>query len=209
MTATIYLARHCKTAWNLEGRIQGKIDPPLSDLGVEEALGNVDAIRGLGIGRIVCSTARRAFETAQIYGQSLELPIHRMAQLRELDHGAWEGRTVSELLTDSTSGYAAWLADPGMPIPGGEESLQAAQHRVVDAIRDIALSARGETVLVVAHKRINGLLMCALWKAPLTAFESYAVDNTIPHLLDRRLLDALVEHGALENVKGKRRTRER
>lgn len=104
----IYLSRHCKTTWNLEGRLQGTVDLPLAEVGIEEAKTNVAAVRSLGVKRIMSSTARRAYETAQIYGESLELPVCKTAQLRELDHGKWEGRKESELLADRSSGYAEW-----------------------------------------------------------------------------------------------------
>jgi len=94
----IYLSRHCKTAWNLEGRLQGSVDLPLAEVGIEETKTNVAAVRSLGMNRIVSSTARRAYETAQIYGESLGLRVYKTARLRELDHGKWEGRKVSELL---------------------------------------------------------------------------------------------------------------
>ena len=35
-TAKIYLGRHCKTDWNLEGRLIGTIDRPLCDVGLAE-----------------------------------------------------------------------------------------------------------------------------------------------------------------------------
>jgi phosphoserine phosphatase len=58
--AKIYLSRHCKTTWNLEGRLQGTVDLPLAEVGLEEAKTNVAAVRSLGVNRIVSSTARRA-----------------------------------------------------------------------------------------------------------------------------------------------------
>ena len=42
--AKIYLARHCKTAWNLEGRLQGTVDLPLAEVGIEEAKTNVGVL---------------------------------------------------------------------------------------------------------------------------------------------------------------------
>jgi phosphoserine phosphatase len=147
--AKIHLSRHCKTTWNLEGRLQGTVDLPLAKIGIEEANNNVAVVCKLGVNRIVCSTAQRAYQTAQVYGESLELPIYKTAQLRELDHGKWEGRKVSELLLDQSSGYAKWLFDPGgFAILAGSESVQAAQHRAVAAIRDAALAFRSESLLL-------------------------------------------------------------
>jgi broad specificity phosphatase PhoE len=38
--AAIYLCRHCKTAWNVEGRLQGTIDLPLAEVGIKSLLKN-------------------------------------------------------------------------------------------------------------------------------------------------------------------------
>jgi broad specificity phosphatase PhoE len=187
-----YLSRHCKTTWNLQGHLQGTVDLSLAKVGVEEAKTNVVAVRNLSVNRIVCSTALRAYETAQIYGESLALPVHKTAQLRELDHGEWEGRQLSELLLDQNSGYAKWLSDPGcIAIPGSSETVQAAQHRAVEGIRDAVSSFRGESLLMIAHKHINALLICALLEEPLTSFRTHIVEDTLPHVLAPDAVEAL------------------
>jgi probable phosphoglycerate mutase len=191
-SATIYLSRHCKTAWNVEGRLQGTIDLPLAEIGIKQAIANVAAIRNLGVRRIVCSTARRAYETARLYADSLGLPIHNTPGLCELDHGKWEGRKTEVLLLDPDSGYADWLSDPGcIRIPGGSETVPAAQQRVEEAVRDAASSFRGESVLIVGHKHINALLLCALSKEPLTSFGSHIIEDALPHLLATDVLEGL------------------
>lgn len=182
--ARIYLSRHCTTAWNLEGRLQGTIDLPLANIGVEEAKNNVAAVRNTGVNRVVCSTTRRAYETAEIYGELLKLPIHKTPQLRELDHGKWEGRKVDELLSDRDSGYAQWLSNPrDTAIPGGSETVQAAQRRATEGVRHATLTFLGESLLIIAHKHINALFMCALLNEPLTSFGSHIVEDTMPHLV--------------------------
>ena len=190
--AVIYLARHCKTAWNVEGRLQGTVDLPIVVVGLKEAMGNVAVVRHLGVRRIVCSTARRAYQTAQVYRALLGLPIYSTQHLRELDHGKWEGRKVTELLFDEDSGYAKWLSDPGsIAIPGSSETVQAAQQRAAQALRNVALSFCGESVLVIGHKHINALLMCALLNEPLANFGNHIIEDTLPHMLAAETVEAL------------------
>jgi broad specificity phosphatase PhoE len=197
--AIIYLSRHCTTAWNVEGRLQGTVDLPLAEVGIREAKAHVSAIRELGLHRIVSSRAHRAYQTAMIYADALQLPLHSTPRLRELDHGNWEGRRVDELLADHNSGYAQWLKDPGsIAIPGGSESVQAAQQRAVEAVRDVALSFCGEPVLMVAHKHINAVLICGLLGRPFTNFTTYIVEDTLPHLLAADVVEALCP-GACRN----------
>lgn len=77
-----------------------------------------------------------------------------------------------------------WLSDPGcIAIPGGSETVQAAQQRVTQAIRDAASSFRGESVLIIGHKHVNALLMCALLKEPFANFGNHIIEDTVPHCL--------------------------
>ena len=124
------------------------------------------------------------------------MPIHNTPGLRELDHGKWEGSKTEELLLDPDSGYAKWLSDPGgVGIPGGSESVPAAQQRAAEAVRDGALSFRGESILIVGHKHINALLMCALLKEPLARFGSHIVEDALPHLLAIDMIERLCSGG--------------
>ena len=192
--ATIYLARHCTTSWSAERRLQGTMDLPLSEIGIREAQANVSHLHRLGIGRIICSTARRAFETARIYSTALDVPLHRTPRLRELDHGDWEGQQIQQLKASQSSEYASWLQDPGsVSIPGSKETAESAQQRILEAIRDIALSFRGETVLVVAHKHIIALLKCGLAKAPLSEFGKFIVDDSLSHRVNTKDVIRLCE----------------
>ncbi|MEK7873943.1 MAG: histidine phosphatase family protein, partial [Chloroflexota bacterium] len=37
MPTTVYLVRHGESAWNAQGRYQGRLDAPLSELGLRQA----------------------------------------------------------------------------------------------------------------------------------------------------------------------------
>ena len=155
------LVRHCKTAWHVDGRPHGTVDLPLCEAGVKEAEAKVAAIRALGGRHIVCSTARRAFETAQLCGAAPYLPVGSAPQLRELDHGACEGKKEEELLVCADSAYAQW-----------RRGCTGTCGRC-----DTAFSLRGEPVLIVGSEHINALLMCALLKEPLGRFGSHIVED--------------------------------
>jgi len=192
--ATIYLARHCTTSWSAQRRLQGTMDLPLSEIGMAEAKANIPHLMGLGIVRIICSTARRAFETARIYSAALGVPLQKTPRLRELDHGDWEGQQIEQLKASESSKYASWLQDPGsVSIPGSKETADSAQQRILEAIRDIALSFRGETVLVVAHKHIIALLKCGLAKASLSDFGKFIVEDSLPHRVNTKDVSRLCE----------------
>ena len=47
MYPDLYLMRHGQTVWNAEGRMQGKLDSPLNDLGIAQAQAQARLIAGL------------------------------------------------------------------------------------------------------------------------------------------------------------------
>jgi broad specificity phosphatase PhoE len=178
---TIYLARHCKTAWNSEGRVQGTMDIELSLEGTYDAELNLPAIRGLGIQQIVCSNAKRAMQTATIYAQGLGVPLQSSPRFRELDHGEWEGQKIEDLLNLPNSPYKRWIEDPGaVLIPGSSETTLAAQQRILEGVREICSTYDGKIVLLVSHKHILAVLSCAFKKYPLTQFRNEIVESTLP-----------------------------
>jgi len=62
----ILLARHGETPWNAEGRYQGQVDIPLSDLGIAQATALGERLMSLRIDRAVASPLARATRTAQL-----------------------------------------------------------------------------------------------------------------------------------------------
>ncbi|MCB2212989.1 histidine phosphatase family protein [bacterium] len=182
--ATIYVARHCKTEWNLDHRLQGSVDLPLCLEGKKEAAAIAPDLIGLDINRIVTSSAKRAHETAEIYARVLNVPLSVSKGLREFDHGDWEGSTWEELLQDGASLFNAWMKDPAtVLVPGSNESATSAQQRIVEATKTIARSYRGERVLLIAHKHILSMLQCAVQLRPLRYFSSLIDDDVAPKKL--------------------------
>jgi bisphosphoglycerate-dependent phosphoglycerate mutase len=103
----LILLRHGQTEVNAGGRLQGRIDAPLTALGREQA---VAAAAGLGrIGpptRVVSSPLRRARETAEAFG----LPVEVDERWIELDYGDLDGVPAAASATSSgTAGGATRL----------------------------------------------------------------------------------------------------
>ena len=147
---TIHLARHGETDWNRELRWQGHSDPPLNALGREQARVLAEALAGTPIAAVYSSDLRRASETAEIVAARLELPVHVEAALRELDVGAWAGKTLDELRARYPETLARWEQNGERGWNGGESHEEMAA-RVLEVIRSIAAAHADEDVLVVTH----------------------------------------------------------
>ncbi len=151
----LWILRHGETEWNASGRLQGRLDSPLTETGLRqaEAQGRILARDLPGAVRVISSPAPRALRTAEIAlpGRSVETD----ARLEEIDLGRWQGRTIDELRAENAGIRAA--TDPHLwkfTAPGGETLGQMAD-RVTLVLRGL----EGPTVLVT-HGVTSRLLRC-------------------------------------------------
>ena len=162
MSTRILLARHGGTLWSNDDRFAGSTDIELSDEGRAQATALGKRLATETIDAAYCSGMNRAIETAKLALGSHPLELHSVPDLREIDHGLWEGKRHKEVESQYATDYTAWDADPFMaPPPGGESGLQVLA-RALPALRKIVIDHAGKTVLVVSHKATNRLLLCSL-----------------------------------------------
>lgn len=120
------LLRHGHTAWNREGRIQGRTDVPL-DGAARAQLQQLHLPAPWDRAPIWSSPLSRASETAEIV--SGRLPATDAA-LIEMDFGHWEGSRGQDLFADGSSGFRH-IEDWGWAFcPPGGESLIAVKNRL-------------------------------------------------------------------------------
>lgn len=147
----LVLLRHGITAWNLEKRIQGRIDEPLSEAGREQfrALSVPADYRGY---QWYCSPLRRAVESAELL--ALRNVVIEPA-LIEMDWGDWEGEVLKPLRKRIGEPMRA-NERRGLDFrPPGGESPRMVQARLQPWLRQIAAS--GVNSGAVVHK---GIIRC-------------------------------------------------
>ncbi|MDH6246037.1 bifunctional RNase H/acid phosphatase [Mycobacterium sp. OTB74] len=161
------LLRHGQTELSVNRRYSGRGNPPLTELGRQQAAAAAAyvAARG-GISAVVSSPLQRAFDTASAAASALGLDVTVDDDLIETDFGAWEGLTFLEAAARDPELHRQWLADTSVSPPGGE-SFDAVALRVQQA-RDRIVAEHGHTsVLVVSHVTpIKTLLRLALDAGP-------------------------------------------
>ena len=123
----LILVRHGQTDANRDGLLQGRVDNPLNELGVAQAIVVARALKTSGAERIVASPLVRAQQTAAHIAAELDLDVETDEQLIELNYGDWESRPLREI---SAEQWAHWRTDPHFA-PGGGESLDAVAARSV------------------------------------------------------------------------------
>jgi broad specificity phosphatase PhoE len=147
--ASVYLARHGQTAYNLEGRFQGHLPVPLDQTGREQAAELAERAAAHDFAMLWCSPLLRARETADVVAARTGLTPQEDARLVETDAGDWTDLSFAEVSSREPAAFAAFVAgDEGFAFPGGE-SLVHQQERVSAAMRDIVEGPL--PALVVCH----------------------------------------------------------
>jgi len=165
--ARLILIRHGQSTFNADGRLQGQLDPGLSERGREEAAALAPLLARLGADRVVASDLARARETAQLLGFGAATPD---ARWRELDLGEWSGRHAADVRAEVGDAYREWRA--GRITPPRAETQEALAARAGAAARE--LLAAGGTSLVFTHGGPIRAVCGELLGAPISRFAGLA-----------------------------------
>jgi len=138
----LILVRHGRTGFNASGRLVGRLDPPLDEVGLTQAAAIGEALKG--VDRVISSPLRRALETAEYIGSPVEVDDRWI----EVDYGAYDG---VELGTPAaTELWERWRVDTAFVPPGGESLVQMGE-RVAEAVQELVKEAGETDIAVVSH----------------------------------------------------------
>lgn len=156
-----YLVRHGQTTWNLERRLQGQLDSPLTRDGIRQASAMAARLQDLGIRTVCSSPLGRALRTAVIIADEIGADLVEVPELAELHHGDMAGLTWAEI-DERHPGARAERAENryGWAFPGGESYAQA-RVRAQKALSACGWESEGAPLLV-AHEMIGRMLRAEL-----------------------------------------------
>jgi len=145
----LIIVRHGRTAYNAQGRLQGRTDNPLDDVGEEQATRVARHLKAsVGADSLVmCSPLVRARQTAQAIADELELEVSIDERWIEIDYGALEGVRQIDVPGDI---WSEWRQDPSFA-PELGESLVSVQERVASACDELMERLEGRTAVIVTH----------------------------------------------------------
>jgi glucosyl-3-phosphoglycerate phosphatase len=153
MTAhRLILWRHGRTEWNATGRFQGQADIALDELGRDQAIQSAQVLAAFAPVALYSSDLSRAYQTATVLAELLDLPIQTDKRLREIHVGSWEGLLGSEIRAQNPDlAERLWRGEDVRRSPTGESPSEVAE-RVAEALGEIAAAAPdGSTVVVATH----------------------------------------------------------
>ena len=139
----LIVVRHGRTAVNAAGRLLGRADPSLDDVGRAQVAALVAAVGSPSM--VVSSPLLRCRQTADALAAGSEVRIDD--RWIELDYGDYEGMPLADVPADV---WSRWRADPRFAPPGGE-SLTDLGAWVSDACASLVEAAIDGDVVVVTH----------------------------------------------------------
>jgi broad specificity phosphatase PhoE len=158
----VFLVRHGATPLTADDRFAGSSDVPLGPEGLVQVERLAERLAAAPIAAVYSSPLRRTVATATVVAAPHGLTPVLVDDLREIDHGRWEGLRRDEVRHLYPEEYADWERDPVDCAPLGGETGRQVLVRALPVMTGIIRRHAGQSVLVVAHKATNRLLI-AQW----------------------------------------------
>ena len=169
--AHLYFTRHGKTVWNVENKICGATDSPLTELGHNQAtsLGEKILNENLKIDEILYSPLSRAKDTAKHISEITGIPCREEPRLMEQNFGKYEstprnGKEFQKAKENFIDSYGS-----------GETMLKVAA-RLYNLIDDIKKQPE-KTYLLVAHNGISRMIQSYFYDMTNEEFAAFGIRN--------------------------------
>ncbi len=157
----IILARHGQTQWNVEEVFRGRIDIELDKTGMRQAELLAEYLSDRKIDAVYSSPLKRALKTAEVIAGYHKLEVEIAPGLMDFDFGKWQGLSHQEVKDRYQELYTEWINNPHrVKMPAGE-SLNDVQRRATGVVDEVIAGYEG-TVVLVSHRVVNKVLICAL-----------------------------------------------
>lgn len=165
-----YFVRHGQTVWNVENKICGKTDSPLTEFGRQQAAetGKNILAQGITADEILYSPLSRAANTAKIIPEMTGITCRVEPRLIEQNFGKWESTPRDGLDFKKAKEFFACSHE------GGGSTLKLAQ-RIYSLLDDIKAESDKKTYILVAHNGIARVVQ--FYFTDMTNEEAFGVKN--------------------------------
>ena len=190
---SFFLVRHGETEWNVERRIQGWSDSPLTSVGRAQAEVHGRLLATHGIDRVLASPLGRTKQTVAPIVRETKVAAEYDPRLREVCMGEWSGRTSQEIQSSYAEQWQARLDDPeGYRPPNGENRFDV-KRRVAPLLEELNNAPHDQVVLVSHGITIRVLLELLLGYSDEET-RSLSVPNDLVYRVELGSADPIVRH---------------
>ena len=146
------------TDYDLEERIRGTLDMPLSTAGTATATRAGEMLAKDPPAAIYASIDEAAAETARIVGAACDLKPKSLTTLGNIDMGLWQGRLAEEIRDTQPRLHRQWQDNPWSVAPPEGELLEEACERVEATLERIFKRHPSGTVAVVVPRPLDAIV---------------------------------------------------
>lgn len=153
----LIMVRHGETRANLDGKYCGRLDPPLSETGINSVNKTARTLAAFRPARIYSSEALRARQTAAIIEPNGTVVC--LQALREMNFGEFEGLNANEIQSRMPDIWKRYIDNyRNFTFPGGD-NVNDYLTKSAETINAIITESIDGGVLIVSHK---GFILSAL-----------------------------------------------
>lgn len=188
----LVLIRHSMSQDNLEGRLSGQHNCPLSTEGQEQAVEVAVDLSKYAFDAVFSSDLSRCIDTTnEILQHNLNVvpSLTFVEELRERSGGLLEGMLYTEIRKEiPPKKYKLWERDYFEPTPMGE-SLKDVEDRVIPYMKEYVfpLVNDGKNVLVVTHEDVIRPIIGFIKGSDESTMLSLNIENAVPYILYGRV----------------------
>ncbi len=191
--------RHGETIWNAQGRFQGQLDAPLTELGIRQAKALNKRLSKQSFDALYSSDSGRVLQTSSLVfpNQSPQTDV----RLREIHYGVIEGKTRAEFSAEEEVMYIHTQEDRYHRRITNGENWQDLYTRLQDWMDTLPKEG---CIAVVTHGGVIRAALFALVGYPQNYAWNVRVDNTSISRFSispkQKMLIAFNDVAHLENV---------
>jgi broad specificity phosphatase PhoE len=184
----VLLIRPGSTTFDQEGRIKGSLDIPLSEQGEAQAEVLSKRLAGVKLDCLYVAPCESAKQSADRIADRNFCKQKTLDCLRNLNHGLWQGKLVSEVKRLQPKVYRQFQEHPTDVCPPGGETVQAALERVKTTVDKLKKRHNGGRIGLLVPQPMASIMRFALvggsfgdlWQSELDfgTFETLAVEPT-------------------------------
>jgi broad specificity phosphatase PhoE len=177
----IVLIRPGRTEFDHQHRIQGSLNLPLSEAGLQDVSDLVELLRHRQLDFILSSTQDPALSTAQAISQELGINHKELSGLENLGQGLWEGLELQEVRDKFCKIYKQWEDNAESANSPQGEPIKDALDRIKKSLQKYL--KKSQTFGIVVQDPLSSLVKQIL-TGEKQSFKCYCQDKCPKDLLE-------------------------
>jgi alpha-ribazole phosphatase len=179
----IILVRHGEVEEAFAGKFVGSSDAELSQLGVAQMRAWRPYFQNFLSAVFFTSPYKRAVNSMSLATGLKVVPESVRDDLREIDFGAWEGKSSKQVQEGWPGEYNEWLNfDVNFKYPDGEShrAFLSRIHKRMDIIKQLP----GKTAILFTHGGVIRFLICHLLGMDVSHYRVFRTDRATVSIVD-------------------------